>query len=277
MIFQPKSPDHSVNVSSTNEFKDFILLTLSLLAILAGISLLFFSLSDYFVEKISLKTEAHLASRLNLKSYQNTQQLSPENNIYQLTQDLWKPYNIEKVPIEVNVVQLKSENAFMTLGGRLLLTSELLHHTENENDLAFVICHELGHFYLRHVIKLQSHRVLLALGLQAIALSNFDAEMLQGLAQLTELSFNRSQEAAADHFALSCMNQKYGHIAGFDRFFRRVINKNRQSVVNTDHLTYFSTHPGTEDRIEQMKSEATEMGISLEGNTTPIRILLEIK
>ena len=72
-------------------------------------------------------------------------------------------------------------------------------------------------------------------------------------------------------------NQKYGHIAGFDSFFRRVINKNRQSVVNTDHLTYFSTHPGTEDRIEQMKSEATKMCISLEGNTTPIRILLEIK
>jgi len=94
----------------------------------------FESIKCYFTEK-KLLTNAKVQAYLN--------QLLKEivdNNI-----------ELQAAPINIFFSKTEIPNAFYTGNNTIIFNSGLFHLLQNESQAAFVLCHELSHFYLKHI------------------------------------------------------------------------------------------------------------------------------
>ncbi len=171
-----------------------------------------------------------------------------------LATELYEPYNSEKISIDVGVFDSTSENAFMIAGGFLRVTNKLLDSVTSENELAFIICHELGHFHHRHPLKRLGRGLSVIFALSYLGFNGTDIDLAGKGIQFGELANSRDQETEADEFALECLNKKYGHVNGSTSFFERL--QKLESNSNPSQMNpkrYILTHPITYDRIEKLK------------------------
>ena len=197
-----------------------------------------------------------------------------EKYLHQLVNTLWNPFDngrgIRYRPRLLGGAPLfDRENAFMGFGGQLSITSALLNNAESENELAFVICHELGHFVHRDVIRGLSTKLVLQLFQSFIGLGGADLSAINTGLNASVLSFSRSQETTADEFAIDCVAEKYGHINGFETFFKRMAKKSSFLEENAA-LKYLSTHPLSTKRIEHLNNYSASKVILKEGEITPL-------
>ena len=167
----------------------------------------------------------------------------------------------------------KLVNAFALPGGRMVFTAGLIEDAQSADEVAGVLAHELGHVALRHpeaaivrVYGLQMLLSLLSAGQGAETLSN-----LAGV--LAILRYSRAAEAEADEYAVKVLNEAQIDPKGLQTFFARLLKKSmpglstkgagNETAQNADENSLgarlkpltdmFSTHPGTESRIEAIK------------------------
>ena len=138
-----------------------------------------------------------------------------------LTKELYEPFNNEGVTIDSGVMDSTMENAFMAAGGYLRVTTRLLDSIKSENELAFVICHELGHFHHRHPIKRLGRGLSVIFALSYLGFNGTDIDLAGKGVQFGELANSREQELEADRFGLECLNNRYKHVNGSSHFFER--------------------------------------------------------
>ena len=153
----------------------------------------------------------------------------------------------------------KTANAFALPGGKVAVYTGLLPYTKDDNGLAFVLAHEVGHAIARHGGERMSEQLFIQLGQQGLnlAIANKSAAAVEAInlgyglgTQLgVTLPFSRAQELEADHIGLILMAK-----AGYDpreapKFFERMMAG--QSKKN---LEFLSTHPADERRIRELKS-----------------------
>ena len=153
----------------------------------------------------------------------------------------------------------------MALGGHLMVTQGAVDKLKHENEIAFVICHELGHFYGRHVVKAMGRGISLAVLSALVGVQETGASFVNQASEFGGLSFSRKQETEADHFAMDCLNQHYGHVAGFDRFFKEV-RKEEGVISGSKLMSYSSSHPATKDRIDRLNAYIKKQGYKTEGS-----------
>lgn len=158
-------------------------------------------------------------------------------------------------------------NAVALPGGLILVTAGLLEDIQTENELAFVLAHELGHFRNRDHIRGMGRGVVLSMLLAAIGVSKGSSALSFPVADLTLRNFSRRQESAADRFALDIVNAEYGHVADAWRFFERVSRSDGSEGRVSEFL---STHPVPERRIQAIIEYAGESGYAITGDVTPL-------
>jgi predicted Zn-dependent protease len=163
--------------------------------------------------------------------------------------------------LRVGVFEAAEPNAFAVPGGQLLVTSALLEQAGSENELAFVLAHELGHVAGRDPLRALGRGLLVGLALAAAG-DTESASVAASAAQLGERSYSREQESAADRFALGLVAAEYGHVAGATDFFRR---------LGDDHDGgWLGAHPRSTDRIAELERLAAAHGWPAEGELTPL-------
>jgi predicted Zn-dependent protease len=166
------------------------------------------------------------------------------------------------VPYSFKVLDSKEVNAVSLPGGPLYVFRGLLDLMGDDDDaLAAVIGHELGHTNGRHIAR-QFTKQLQASILLAVLLSGQGrtTQDIAGVASdLLTLKFSRDDEYDADRRGLS-----YAYKAGFDprgliHFFEKLqaLDKGGQSPE------FLSTHPVTRSRIERARRQ-------IESNDYPI-------
>jgi Zn-dependent protease with chaperone function len=159
-------------------------------------------------------------------------------------------------------------NAFALPGGNVLVTSGLLAQAGSENELAFVLGHELGHVEGRDPLRALGRGLLVALALSALGGS--DGSAIAGSAvTLGQLAFSREQERAADRFALALVAAEYGHVAGASDFLRRLPDAGQAGVAERA-AGWLSTHPRSDDRVAELEALAREEGFAATGALTPL-------
>ncbi len=169
--------------------------------------------------------------------------------------------NIEENPYEIEILVVNSPmtNAFAFPGGLIVIYSALLRSTENAEELASVMAHEMGHIINRDPLK----RLLRQFGVQAIL------SMLGGSGESTiyfenivndfiNAHYNRSQEDAADEFALHLLDSAAIDPVHFCNFMEK-LNIERSDGVQKI-AKHFMSHPDTKSRIEKAKKYADEYG-----------------
>jgi predicted Zn-dependent protease len=150
-------------------------------------------------------------------------------------------------------------NAFALPGGRVGVFTGMLEVAANEDQLATVLGHEVGHVNARHGAErmVTEHFIALGLRLAATLLALGDARIPPDLlvalgASAAELGivrpFSRSQELEADALGLEYMAK-----AGFEPTEAIAFWQRMQQLSSNGGLPHFlATHPSNAQRIEEL-------------------------
>jgi len=149
-------------------------------------------------------------------------------------------------------------NAVSLPGGFVYINKGLIDKVANDDELACVIAHEVGHIVARHSIKklqaIQGYSILRLLISVAPATAGSGAGGAADIA-FTELllGYGRDDELLADQ-----LGSRYAKRAGYNpeamiTFLERLEDINRRKPLKPK--TYFKTHPYVPDRIRTVKQE----------------------
>jgi len=154
----------------------------------------------------------------------------------------------------------KQVNAFALPGGKVAVYTGILPITRDENGLAAVLGHEIGHVIARHGGERVSQQMLVNVGLETTmaALSRGNPATVQAVASLLGagatvgvlLPWSRAQESEADHLGLILMAK-----AGYDPHAARDlwVRMAAASKGSGKPPEFLSTHPSEPTRIHQIE------------------------
>ena len=149
-------------------------------------------------------------------------------------------------------------NAFSLPGGYVFVNEGLVTHTANDDELAGVIAHEVGHIAARHAVKRYESNLGLQLAQIATAAAHQGAAArgVSIAAQAAQLAYAREDELAADRLGV-----KYLTAAGFDpkgmltflKTLHQIDLSKPQALPRGLIPQYARTHPYVPDRIRAVK------------------------
>lgn len=158
------------------------------------------------------------------------------------------------------------QNAFACPGGKLYVYTGLIKYLDNEAQLAGVMAHEIAHAAARHSSRqiFQNNSIAfissLILGEKPSELSTMVAQIAGGMGGL---AFSRKDESEADNLAVYYLSHTDYNPLGVAGFFEKL---QATGMGSEDGIaTYFSTHPASADRIQQIH-EAWKAYGSRQGN-----------
>ncbi|MCM8800826.1 MAG: M48 family metallopeptidase [Candidatus Omnitrophica bacterium] len=154
------------------------------------------------------------------------------------------------------VVKDKELNAFAIPGGFIYVNSGLM-DIANDDELAGVLGHEIGHIAARHSVK----RLQASLGYQLIMGIVSGVADQQGLFNVMDvifdvinLGYSRKDELLADSLAVRYIKRAGFNPYGLITFFEKL--KKEKELKGADfNLVFLSSHPPIEERIKQIEKE----------------------
>lgn len=158
----------------------------------------------------------------------------------------------KNVPYRWSLVALDAPNAFAIPYGGIYVTRGLLSFSETEDEVYFVMGHEMGHVERRHSSFAFQRNLLIRIGLLLLTSDN-NADWMQYAYlgnQLLDLHFSRQNEHSADR-----EGAMYSYLGGYDPwggvvFFRKL----DQRYGRTPRFwSYLETHPINTDRIDYIR------------------------
>jgi predicted Zn-dependent protease len=267
MRFVGRAPREGINVSPEHPLVEALTLTIGLASVLILVTVLAVKFVDVVILLISPATESRVFSTWDYGAYLHVDFADARvGGLEALTRRLARHWPDAYYDFRVGVIEDADPNALALPGGTIVVTNGLLDQVESENELAFVLGHEIGHFRNRDHLR-QLGRGF-ALGLLTAVVAGEDGGMLSsGVVEGTARRFSRQQEEAADLFALELLEAEYGHVADATRFFERLTKKGGRTgrVVG-----YFATHPLAADRVEHLRAAAATRGWPTTGETRPL-------
>jgi len=219
---------------------------------------------DLIVPRISPETEYQMASYFFRQK--SDKAVSEKTRMVQDLADRMRKCSEIPYDLTVHVSESDQFNAMALPGGNILVFSKLLEKVESENELAFVLAHEMGHFANRdHLRGLGRSLVFMAISAVLFGGDSWVGALLGQSLNITEMSFSRKQETGADEYALNVLNCAYGHVGGSIDFFRKLGKYESKDIM--PH--YFSTHPESRKRISHLKKYGHSKGFS-DGPVRPL-------
>jgi predicted Zn-dependent protease len=174
---------------------------------------------------------------------------SSQQLVTALGAQLAKAVNDPRREFAFTVVNSAVANAYAIPGGFVFITEPLLGVCgENQDELAFILGHEIGHILCGHARN----------QLTASALLNAVTSRLPGagamLGQFLSKGYARELELEADREGV-----RLAGAAGFDRRAAATALRRMAKASTTDAglAEYFSSHPPFEDRIRSLGQSAT--------------------
>lgn len=142
-------------------------------------------------------------------------------------------------------------NAFALPGGHIFITYALFSKLQNEDQLAGVIGHEIGHVVGRHSADRMSKQGLTEglLNGVAVALDPNTAQGAAAIASIINMKYGREDELESDDLGVLFMMN-----AGYNPEEMMGVMKILKSAAGDNSVPEFqSTHPDPENRIEKIK------------------------
>ncbi len=159
-------------------------------------------------------------------------------------------------PLTVHVYDLPMTNAFTVTGGHVIFTRALIEKADRPEEVAGVLAHEIGHVVNYHaeaqMVRLTGLSIFSSFfgsGGNGTATSNavFVAAVLRN---------SRAAEEEADAYARNTLAKAHIDPSGLKVFFKKLLKIEGERKIDNLALNtlgnIFSTHPGTEERIEKI-------------------------
>lgn len=204
----------------------------------------------FMLEEASDKTEQVLGELfLDVFEQSATEIQNPEVEeiIDRMVSEICKANQIDKERIKVHVIEKEEINAFTLPDGHLIIYTGLILNSENQEELAGVICHEIAHIQLNHVMKKLVKEIGLSV-LISISTGGTGAEVTKQAAKtLSSSAFDRSLEKDADLKAIDYLVNAKVNPKPFADFLYKLSYDENEGIPN---LTWLETHPDSKERAE---------------------------
>jgi predicted Zn-dependent protease len=269
--FDPSLPKDGINVSRAHPLREALLLVGGVLAIGAAVAVAVAIAVDLAAPHIPIELEARLFSGWFDPGVEDDEEVAlRERSLAELLNRTARHWPDNPYAFEVAIWDEPEANAVALPGGVIAVTNALLERVESENELAFVLGHELGHFHNRDHLRGLGRGIALSVLLVAVgAGGGGSAVQLASLAgQVAQRDFSRDEEIEADRFGLALLAAEYGHVSGATAFSEHL--PERDGTREGGLAGYFSTHPVNADRIQALHAAASEMGWELRGARQPL-------
>lgn len=267
MKYSNPLPPEGINTSPEHPLKEFALLTGGLIALAVAFVAVVGLFTEKFAPYIPFKTEVSIAGTLE-RSIPDAGG-AVETWLQDLANKLAAAQGLpDDISVTVHYVNDDTVNAMASLGGHIIMFRGLLEKLGSENAVAMVLAHEIAHVHYRHPIQKLGRSAIVSLALAAIGLSVGDTGSILGdTGLLTELAFSRGQEQQADEAALLSLDHYYGHVNGATELFETLLKEETKTRLR---MSFFSDHPLTEKRIDDIRAYARKHGWPLGGKLLPI-------
>jgi len=164
----------------------------------------------------------------------------------------------KEIDYHFRVLDEDEVNAVSLPGGYVYIFSGLLDKISNDDELAGVLAHEVGHIVARHSIKklqaLQGYSILRVLVAVSPVPGSADVGTAADAAFMEFLlGYGREDELLADQ-----LGARYAKLAGYNpqgmvTFLKKLQEINRRAPAQ--RYSYYKTHPYVPDRIRVVKQE----------------------
>ena len=175
------------------------------------------------------------------------------------------PANWQRLNWESVVFVDENPNAFALPGGKVGVHTGILTVARNQDQLAAVIAHEIGHVYANH----HDERITRQMGAQALvgvagaAAGSYGQLVSQGGSILAQTGFllpgSRAQETEADVVGQQLMAR-----AGFDPRGAVTLWQNMIAAGGGRPPQWLSTHPDPQARIGELQKRAADLVPTME-------------
>jgi beta-barrel assembly-enhancing protease len=159
-------------------------------------------------------------------------------------------------PYTFKVVDSSEVNAFSLPGGPIYVNMGLVELADNEDELAAVIAHEMGHVAARHAteqmtaVQLSQLAMFVTLsavgGLPPIAMEGTRLAYILGV-----LRYGRGMESEADQLGLELMESAGYDPRGMESMLKHIQDERREDPIMIERL--LSSHPLPDERIQAVE------------------------
>ncbi len=147
-------------------------------------------------------------------------------------------------------------NAFALPGGQIFITYALFNKLENEDQLAGVLGHEIGHVLGRHSSERIAETDFWQTVSQGANVGANAGDLVAGIGQNTLLTNGRGDELESDELGVKFMID-----AGYDPYEMIDVMEILKAAAGPNRVPEFqSTHPDPDNRIEKIKEAIRKYG-----------------
>ncbi|MAT90819.1 MAG: peptidase M48 Ste24p [Flavobacteriaceae bacterium] len=147
-------------------------------------------------------------------------------------------------------------NAFALPGGQIFITYALYSRLENEDQLAGVLGHEIGHVLGRHSAERIANTEFWQTVSQGASVGADAGGLLSGIGQNVLLGNGREDELESDDLGVRFMIR-----AGYDPYEMIEVMEILKAAAGPNRAPEFkSTHPDPDNRIEQIEAAIEKYG-----------------
>ncbi len=163
------------------------------------------------------------------------------------------------LPWRFRILNQKEVNAISLPGGFIYVTRGMLRFVQSDDELAFVLAHEVAHVNQRHHVNLLERYFFLSIVITLLFGGDTTATQVANFVGfLLSRGFSRGAEFEADREGVT-----FAHRAGFRadaglRFMERL--RTAEGRDSSQFEVLFRTHPGLADRIARVREELQRLG-----------------
>lgn len=245
--------------------------------LIVAVPLLIVLRMDFFTGVIAKKIPVEWEQKLGdsaIAQYQFGKQMLDDKDAERLLKPLVDPLvtalENSRYEYHFKIVNEGSLNAFALPGGQVVIHSELILRADSAEELLGVLAHEIQHVEQQHGLR----NIIGTTGIYMIASAMFgDASGLLAVLSsaaplLLNQSYSRGFETEADVKGFALLQKAKVNPSGLASFFEKMIAEEKQQlekVMDKENqelarkaLQFLSTHPASEDRIQQLQQLARE-------------------
>jgi predicted Zn-dependent protease len=270
MKFTPKEFTEEVNFPKEAPLKELGILLGGILGIIVLIYILIGFAVDIIVTRYPVKIEQTLVN-LYSQRYKSVERTETELKLQEVLDKLVKQPAVSDQKYSVYIHNKDIINAMALPGGNIVIFSGLLKEVESENELAFVLAHELGHYaHNDHLRSLGRGLVFVVISTVLFGNDSSVTSFILNSVQNVESRFSQQQEMAADLWAVNLLNKRYGHVSGSLEFLEKMSKREKLNKF----FYFFATHPHPEDRVYVCKKAIKQNGY-LQKEVIPMKLAVE--
>ena len=182
------------------------------------------------------------------------------------------------------VVNTDVVNAFALPGGIVYVNRGVLERADKMDELAGVMAHEIEHVVRRHSVKQMEQMqganvgVALACTLTNICSNQAAATAINVGGTAIFAKFSRTDEVQADEGGFHNVMNAGISPEGMLSFFQKLLAEEQQSGSSSAVNSWFSDHPGTQDRIQDIQNMLAQVpAATLRNLTTDTQAFQQMK